>query len=231
MENAFRLHLEDGKGEVRIFDFDQNEVVVGRDPASGLVIDDVEISRMHLVITRKKDGFFVDDRNSTNGTFMDGKQIKKKTEFKHGDQLVLGQNYTLRLEVLQPVELVEEPAVPETVDEFEQDAAVEKLPTEPVLGSAKEPALEPAIEPSRDEPSSPEAAPQALQQEEAVLPEPKMKTKPAGKERPKWVIILLAALVFIVVFCVIPLVVIEATNQWCDLFAGFFNSFSPGVCP
>ena len=43
--------------------------------------------------------------------------------------------------------------------------------------------------------------------------------------------ILLAALVFIVVCCVIPLVVIEVTNQWCDLFAGFFNSMSPGVCP
>ena len=50
-------------------------------------------------------------------------------------------------------------------------------------------------------------------------------------ERVHWVFILLAALAFIVIFCVIPLVVIEFTDQWCNMFAGIFNSISPGVCP
>ena len=50
-------------------------------------------------------------------------------------------------------------------------------------------------------------------------------------ERVHWVFILLAALAFIVIFCVLPLVVIEVTDQWCNMFAGIFNSISPGVCP
>jgi ABC-2 type transport system permease protein len=50
-------------------------------------------------------------------------------------------------------------------------------------------------------------------------------------ERVHWVVILLAALAFIVIFCVLPLVVIDVTDQWCNLFAGFFNSISTGACP
>ncbi len=50
-------------------------------------------------------------------------------------------------------------------------------------------------------------------------------------ERVHWVVILLAALAFIVIFCILPLIVIEVSDQWCNLFAKFFNSISPGVCP
>ena len=50
-------------------------------------------------------------------------------------------------------------------------------------------------------------------------------------EQVHWVVIILAALAFIVIFCVLPLIVVEVTDQWCNLFAGYFNSISPGVCP
>jgi ABC-2 type transport system permease protein len=50
-------------------------------------------------------------------------------------------------------------------------------------------------------------------------------------ERVHWVVILLAALAFMVIFCVLPLIVIEVTDQWCNFFSGIFNSISPGVCP
>jgi hypothetical protein len=50
-------------------------------------------------------------------------------------------------------------------------------------------------------------------------------------ERVHWIVILLAALAFIVIFCVLPLVVIDVTDQWCNLFTGFFNSISTGACP
>ena len=55
--------------------------------------------------------------------------------------------------------------------------------------------------------------------------------KPADQNPPTWVVILLAALAFIMIFCVIPLFIIDATDQWCNLFNGFFNSISQGVCP
>lgn len=64
-----------------------------------------------------------------------------------------------------------------------------------------------------------------------LLEEETPSQKSEDQKKPTWVVILLAALAFIVIFCVIPLIIIEATNQWCNLFAGFFNSMSPGVCP
>jgi len=55
--------------------------------------------------------------------------------------------------------------------------------------------------------------------------------KPEDHKKPTWFNVLLAALTFIVVFCVMPLIIIDLTDQWCNLFNGFFNSISPGVCP
>ena len=55
--------------------------------------------------------------------------------------------------------------------------------------------------------------------------------KSEDQKKPGWVVILLAALAFMVVFCVLPLIVIEVTDQWCNFFAGIFDSISPGVCP
>ena len=52
-----------------------------------------------------------------------------------------------------------------------------------------------------------------------------------GKNRRKWIIISLAALGLILALCVIPLMIIDAANLWCDLFASFFNSYIAGTCP
>ena len=48
---------------------------------------------------------------------------------------------------------------------------------------------------------------------------------------PSWLIILVIALAFLVFFCFIPFIIIEVSNQWCNLFSGFFNALSPGACP
>ncbi len=48
---------------------------------------------------------------------------------------------------------------------------------------------------------------------------------------PTWAVVLLVAMGFIILFCIIPMIFIELSNQWCNLFSGFFNAISPGVCP
>ena len=216
MALSFKIHVDDGGGSKRTVDFDQNKVVIGRDPSADVVIDDIQISRTHLVLTREKNGFFAEDKRSTNGSFLDGKQLKKKVELKPGQPLTLGQDYVLTLEVEQPLPADEPQAAEEPVVDTQPEAVVEAKPevSEPAKAVSEQPKPAKAEKPSKPK-----------------KPKKEKQPRPAGKERPKWVVILLAALVFIVVFCVIPLVVIEVTNQWCDLFAGFFNSMSPGVCP
>ena len=51
------------------------------------------------------------------------------------------------------------------------------------------------------------------------------------KKLPSWTLVLITASIFLILFCILPLFVIEITNQWCNLFSSFFNAINPGLCP
>ena len=51
------------------------------------------------------------------------------------------------------------------------------------------------------------------------------------KKLPPWIMVTLIALIFLILFCAIPLFIVEVSNQWCNLFSGFFNALTPGICP
>ncbi|MFR0354770.1 ABC transporter ATP-binding protein/permease [Streptomyces sediminimaris] len=48
---------------------------VGRDPLSDIVIDDIRVSWHHAVLRADSDHWIIEDENSTNGTFTDGRRI------------------------------------------------------------------------------------------------------------------------------------------------------------
>jgi hypothetical protein len=50
------------------------------------------------------------------------------------------------------------------------------------------------------------------------------------KSLPPWIVVTLIALIFLILLCLIPLLVIEVSDQWCNLFSGFFNAITPGIC-
>ena len=50
-------------------------MVVGRDPAAGIIIGDSSVSTRHASIERVDGHWRVSDLGSTNGTFVDGKQV------------------------------------------------------------------------------------------------------------------------------------------------------------
>ena len=47
---------------------------------------------------------------------------------------------------------------------------------------------------------------------------------------PSWAIVTLIAIFFMIIFCLIPIILIDITKQWCNLFPDFFNTITPGVC-
>ncbi|MHB8875309.1 MAG: sigma 54-interacting transcriptional regulator [Myxococcaceae bacterium] len=49
---------------------------IGKETDNDVVIDHPTVSRNHLVITRQGDRFLVEDQKSTNGTFIDGAQVR-----------------------------------------------------------------------------------------------------------------------------------------------------------
>jgi pSer/pThr/pTyr-binding forkhead associated (FHA) protein len=52
-----------------------SRITVGRDADNTIELDDVLASRHHAVIQKVKDEFFVEDLNSTNGTFVNAQPV------------------------------------------------------------------------------------------------------------------------------------------------------------
>jgi len=99
MTSSIKLIVKTGDEINKSFDLIKDKNIVGRDPESDIVIDGIEISRNHLVITKKGETFQIEDLNSTNGTFLNGKKLKKLTDIKNGDLISLGENHVLEFVV------------------------------------------------------------------------------------------------------------------------------------
>lgn len=63
---------------------------VGRAVDSDIVIEDPFLSSKHALITKKSRQLVLQDLNSTNGSFVNGKRIKKAVPLKERDEIALG---------------------------------------------------------------------------------------------------------------------------------------------
>lgn len=57
---------------------ERNQVTIGRSEECDIRINHVTVSRVHAIIYKDKDGFYVADNNSTNGVYIRGRQISGK---------------------------------------------------------------------------------------------------------------------------------------------------------
>jgi len=64
---------------------------LGRDLMSGIVVDDEFASSEHAVLTFRGRVWFVEDRGSTNGTFVNGLPVQGPTAVGFGDELQVGE--------------------------------------------------------------------------------------------------------------------------------------------
>ncbi|HUP61049.1 MAG TPA: FHA domain-containing protein [Thermoanaerobaculia bacterium] len=64
--------------------------VLGRDPSSGILIDDGTVSRRHASITIDDQRATLEDLGSKNGTFVDGTRLNAPTALDDGTTFVLG---------------------------------------------------------------------------------------------------------------------------------------------
>ena len=83
-------------------DFDVFESIsIGRSPENVIVIPDPEISRRHAILSLEGGKLYIEDLNSTNGTYVyDGKlfqPVKGKQEINPGSVIKLGSNTMLKI--------------------------------------------------------------------------------------------------------------------------------------
>ncbi|MBI3398936.1 MAG: FHA domain-containing protein [Deltaproteobacteria bacterium] len=64
----------------------KTETTIGRGAGSDILLENPGVSRHHAVIVEKSGKFFIEDKGSSNGTFMNGEKIASR-ELKDGDQI------------------------------------------------------------------------------------------------------------------------------------------------
>lgn len=73
---------------IKEFQTEKDSVVIGRKSENDLVLDNPTVSRKHCKIYKAGDSYFIEDLNSTNGTFLNSKKILK-SGIKDGDTVTI----------------------------------------------------------------------------------------------------------------------------------------------
>ncbi len=71
------------------FTLDDDKVSIGRTPDAGVFLDDVTVSRNHALLVRRRDGLYIDDLGSLNGTYVNRRRIESH-ELEDGDEIQIG---------------------------------------------------------------------------------------------------------------------------------------------
>jgi FHA domain-containing protein len=63
---------------------------IGRGPANAIPLDDASVSARHAVLAYRDRGWWIEDLGSTNGTFLNGRPVDRRTPVSAGDQIEIG---------------------------------------------------------------------------------------------------------------------------------------------
>ncbi|MDR2582515.1 MAG: FHA domain-containing protein [Fibromonadaceae bacterium] len=68
----------------------ENGLLIGRSPDCDLCLTDEFVSIKHCKFFFENGELFIEDQGSTNGTFIDGTQVEKKSSLKEGQGIQIG---------------------------------------------------------------------------------------------------------------------------------------------
>lgn len=152
---AWKLEAADDQAQSVIVDRD---MLVGRHQDADVVLQAADVSRRHAGLSLKDNALWVQDLNSSNGTFVNDVRIAAETEVKNGDSLSFASvQYTAQVAVVEVVQ----PIVAEEVIIEPEKEAVPEVVVEPEI-TKSEKVIEPAQTETQDvsEPVAPTAAQQ-----------------------------------------------------------------------
>jgi len=79
--------------------FTSPEIIIGRDPTCDFILDDETVSLRHCKLFFERKQWWVEDMDSTNGSFLNESEIKTRTILINNDELRLGQvTLTIKLD-------------------------------------------------------------------------------------------------------------------------------------
>ncbi len=95
---------------VREYELDQETITIGRKTDNDIHIDNLAVSGNHAKVLTILNDSFIEDLNSTNGTFINGEKIAKAA-LKHGDVITIGKH---------ELKFINKAAASDNADEFEK---------------------------------------------------------------------------------------------------------------
>ncbi|MEY2685507.1 MAG: hypothetical protein RJA09_2652 [Pseudomonadota bacterium] len=84
---------------IREFELTKERTTMGRRPYNDIVIDNLAVSGEHAVFLCKGEEVRIDDLNSTNGTYVNGRAVKSE-RLKHNDLIEIGR-YKIKVQLPQ----------------------------------------------------------------------------------------------------------------------------------
>ncbi len=84
------LVIRSGGGRAgETFQISGERMRIGRSPDAEVFLDDVTVSRNHALLVRRRDGLYIDDLGSLNGTYVNRRRIESH-KLVDGDELQVG---------------------------------------------------------------------------------------------------------------------------------------------
>jgi pSer/pThr/pTyr-binding forkhead associated (FHA) protein len=84
------LAIRSGGGRTgEVFSVAGEQMTIGRSPEAEVFLDEVTVSRNHALLVRRRDGLYIDDLGSLNGTYVNRRRIESH-RLQNGDELQVG---------------------------------------------------------------------------------------------------------------------------------------------
>ena len=160
------------------FALEKDRITIGRRPSNDIHIDNLAISGAHAAISHLGDEALLEDLDSTNGTLVNGKAIKKYV-LHHGDLIELGK-YQLKF----VNEAAMQGRAAATPTDFEKTVFVQSATRQVVPQAEPVHAVEQFSPPQDQESRIQEARPAEVEPDPAPVPEPQFATLPSWARAP-----------------------------------------------
>jgi pSer/pThr/pTyr-binding forkhead associated (FHA) protein len=85
----FQLTSPDGQQQPPVI-LDRLPLQIGRGEDADLRLDDGSVSRLHALVAGAEDRLWIEDNDSLNGVWINGKRITQRVELKNRDRIMLG---------------------------------------------------------------------------------------------------------------------------------------------
>lgn len=81
------------------FPIREGREIIGRAASATIKIDDAQLSKEHAIILYRNNKFIFEDLLSTNGSFVNGKDVIERIELHHSDIIEMGNNKFIFVEI------------------------------------------------------------------------------------------------------------------------------------